>query len=227
MISPHTIQSKDYERTVEALSKTRRYKPTARYPGITKILTETKDSSGLDEWRKRVGEEEADRIVNESTAIGRSLDDIAMKFFRCDFNEAEHRNELGYPLFSQIKPTLSKITPVGTQFRLWSDRLKVKGFPDIIGWYNNELSIIDVKNTRKTKRREYIADYFHQCTAYSLMLYEMTGVQAKQIVVLIGDRSTVSPQIFIERVSHHAAKTIGRINSYHESQIQEQSDSIQ
>ncbi len=45
-------------------------KIVAKLPSVTTILGETKDKSGLDKWRKRVGEKEADRISNLSMSRG-------------------------------------------------------------------------------------------------------------------------------------------------------------
>ena len=42
----------------------------AKLPSVTTMLGETKDKSGLDKWRKRVGEAEADRISNLSMSRG-------------------------------------------------------------------------------------------------------------------------------------------------------------
>ena len=45
-------------------------KVIAKLPSVTTILGETKDKSGLEKWRKRVGEKEADRISNLSLSRG-------------------------------------------------------------------------------------------------------------------------------------------------------------
>lgn len=42
----------------------------AKLPSVTTILGETKDKSGLEKWRKRVGAKEADRISNLSMGRG-------------------------------------------------------------------------------------------------------------------------------------------------------------
>ena len=42
----------------------------AKLPSVTTILGETKDKSGLEKWRKRLGEKEADRISNLSMSRG-------------------------------------------------------------------------------------------------------------------------------------------------------------
>lgn len=42
----------------------------AKLPSVTTILGQTKDMSGLEKWKKRVGEEEANRISNLSMSRG-------------------------------------------------------------------------------------------------------------------------------------------------------------
>lgn len=53
-------------------------KEIAKLPSVTTILGETKDKSGLDKWRKKVGEEEADRIstlsMNRGTVMHRLIE---------------------------------------------------------------------------------------------------------------------------------------------------------
>ena len=44
--------------------------PSGTTPSVTTILSKTKDMTGLKEWRKRVGEQEAHRISTESANIG-------------------------------------------------------------------------------------------------------------------------------------------------------------
>ena len=53
-------------------------KEIAKLPSVTTVLGETKDKSGLDKWRKRVGEAEADRIstlsMNRGTIMHRLIE---------------------------------------------------------------------------------------------------------------------------------------------------------
>ena len=53
-------------------------KEIAKLPSVTTVLGETKDKSGLDTWRKRVGEAEADRIstlsMNRGTIMHRLIE---------------------------------------------------------------------------------------------------------------------------------------------------------
>ena len=42
-------------------------------PSVTTILSKTKDKSGLDQWRKRVGEKAAEKIISDAAKIGTAL----------------------------------------------------------------------------------------------------------------------------------------------------------
>ena len=47
--------------------------PEERLLSPSRILDRTSDKSFLEKWRKKVGEEEADRIVSHSIAVGKSM----------------------------------------------------------------------------------------------------------------------------------------------------------
>lgn len=186
-----------------------------RYPGVTRVLSKTKDQSGLDRWRARVGEEEADRILTESQAIGTSLDNIIEKSFLSDFVEENYRSDLGFNLYLQIKPFLKKIKPIGLQLNLWSDKLRIMGFCDCLGYYDGKLSLIDFKNSRSNKSEEYISDYYLQCTIYCMMFLEMTGIPITQIVLIIAVRDSTFPQVITQKVGNFLEASIKRIKEYH------------
>ena len=44
--------------------------PSGNLPSVTTILDRTKDKTFLVEWKKRVGEEEANRITKEASGLG-------------------------------------------------------------------------------------------------------------------------------------------------------------
>lgn len=185
------------------------------YPGVTKILDATSDKSGIEAWRQRVGEEEADRILKESQEIGNSLDDLLLKSFLPDFKQELYLREKGYYLFKQLSIPLRKIEPVALQLKIWSDDLKVMGYLDCLGYYNGELSLIDFKNSRSIKKPEHYHNYLLQCTIYCLILKKLLGINVKQIVLLIGVRDSVSPQIVKERTKDYVKEAYNRIIEYH------------
>ena len=73
-----------------------------------------------------------------------------------------------------------------TECTLFSHHLKIAGTCDLIADYDGRLSIIDYKTSTKRKRKDWIEGYFLQCSLYAYMLWEMTGIAVKDIVIVIG-----------------------------------------
>lgn len=185
-----------------------------KYVGVTKVLDATSDKTFLEEWRNRVGDIEADRIIKESQDIGNSLDNLLLQSFLPNFDEKEYRKEIGYSLYTQLSLPLKKIKPVALQLKLWSERYKIMGYLDCLGYYNGELSLIDFKNSKRFKKPEHYHNYLLQCTMYCIMIQELFGVPVKQIVLLIGIRNDHSPQIVTKRTKDYVKDAIKRINDF-------------
>lgn len=185
------------------------------YPGVTRILSATSDNSVIEAWRQSVGEEEADRILKESQEIGNSLDDLLLKSFLPDFDKNLYKHEISYYLYVQLSMSLRKIKPIALQLKIWSEDLKVMGYLDCLGYYEGELSLIDFKNTRKIKKPEHYHNYLLQCTIYCLILKKLFGINVRQIILLMGVRDSVAPQIIKERTKDYVKEAYARIIEYH------------
>ena len=68
-------------------------KVIAKLPSVTTILGETKDKSGLEKWRKKVGEKEADRISNLSMSRGTIMHRLIELYKTKTAGEAQERLE--------------------------------------------------------------------------------------------------------------------------------------
>jgi genome maintenance exonuclease 1 len=183
------------------------------YPSITTVLGFNKDKTKLFEWRKRVGEEEANKIVKKSAGRGTKLHAVCETYL---LNELSHmKMNMMMPdvkdFFFQLKPFIdSNVGKVyGLEQALYSHSLKIAGRTDCIAEWDGKISIIDYKNSIKEKKEEYIQDYFIQCTAYAVMFEEVTGLPVEQIVVAIANEEG-KPQIFIREKS----KYITKLNQY-------------
>jgi hypothetical protein len=65
------------------------------------------------------------------------------------------------------------------------------------------------------KRKEWIENYFLQTSLYSYMLWEMTGIEAKDIVVIIGVDDEPQAQIFVDKPKNYIEKAADLVKSYH------------
>jgi genome maintenance exonuclease 1 len=89
-------------------------------------------------------------------------------------------------LFKISKPDLNKIDNIhALESSLYSKQLGIAGTVDCIAEYEGELAIIDFKTSKKPKPREWIDHYFVQCMAYGCMLYELTGISVKKLVIIM------------------------------------------
>ena len=136
------------------------------------------------DWRKRVGNEEADRITKRSTSRGTKVHTLIESYL---LNKNVDPDTPGSKmLFLQAKESLEKINNIyALEKSLYSTELGVAGTVDCIAEYDGELSIIDFKTATKPKPKDWIQNYFVQAAAYACMFYERTGIPVKKLVILM------------------------------------------
>jgi genome maintenance exonuclease 1 len=169
------------------------------YPSITTILG-SQPKPGLVEWRERVGDEEADKIMREASTLGTTVHLLCENYL--NNNELKSNNDEAISVFNRLRFILSNIDNiVGLEIPLYSDYLRVAGTTDCIADYNGKLSVIDFKTSRKPKKPEWIEDYYIQAFFYSSAFFEMTGCIPEQIVILIAVRDSFEVQVFKKPMS--------------------------
>ena len=136
-------------------------------------------------WRKRVGNEEADRITKAATGRGTDMHTLTEHYLKNE-DLPKGLRPISDFLFKISKGHLNKIDNIhALEGPLYSKELGVAGTVDCIAEYDGELAIIDFKTSKKPKPRDWIEHYFVQCMAYGCMLYEMTGISVKKLVIIM------------------------------------------
>ena len=135
-------------------------------------------------WRKRVGNEEADKITKAATGRGTDMHTLTEHYLKNeDLPEVRPISDF---LFKIAKGKLNKINNIyALEGPLYSKELGIAGTVDCIAEYDGELAIIDFKTSKKPKPRNWIEHYFVQCMAYGCMLYEMKGISIKKLVIIM------------------------------------------
>ena len=135
-------------------------------------------------WRKKVGNEEADKITKAATRRGTDMHTLTEYYLKNDnLPDVPPISEF---LFKIAKPKLNLINSIYTlEGSLYSKQLGIAGTVDCIAEYNGELSIIDFKTSKKPKPREWVEHYFVQAMAYGCMFYELTGISIKKLVIIM------------------------------------------
>ena len=166
-----------------------------KYPSVTTVTGLLKKQSII-AWRKRVGEEEANRISSTAARRGTRIHSLAEKYL---LNESVTPDMFDIELWNKFKPILHNINNIyALEQSLFSDHLEVAGTVDCIAEYNGKMSVIDFKTSKRIKQRDNIHDYFMQCSAYAVAFEEMTKIPVPQIVVLIAVDEE-DPLIFVEK----------------------------
>lgn len=148
-------------------------------------VTSHKNRQFFANWRKKVGEEEADKITRQATSRGTDYHTLAEKYFY-NVSDLPQVQPLSQFLFNISKQNLNRINNIhALEGSLYSKVLGIAGTVDCIAEFDNELAIIDFKTSKKPKPREWIEHYFVQCAAYACMFYEVTGIPVKKLVIIM------------------------------------------
>lgn len=154
------------------------------YPSVTTVLSQH-GKAGLMEWRKRVGEVEADKISRQAATRGTKFHNMAEKYLKNELHE-EKFSILDREIFTLAKPELHNIDNIrALEVPLYSHHLRLAGRVDCVGEYKGKLSIIDFKTARREKHEEYIQQYYMQATAYAIMFEERTQTPINNLTIII------------------------------------------
>lgn len=172
-------------------------------PSVTTILSNTSNKAdGIADWRMRVGDEEANRIIKQSTDIGTSVHLAIENYLNNkswdDFGSS-YEEKISQKITKRfISDGLTKITEIwGLEVGLILDNL-FAGTADCVGTYSGIPSLIDFKTAKKIKKREWIEDYFLQGCAYANAHNVMFNSNIKQIVILMVDRDSIFKEFIIQ-----------------------------
>lgn len=161
-------------------------------PSVTTVLDATADKTHLIEWRKRVGDEAANQISRESAGLGTIVHNKIEKYIL-----GQDWDQFGTNQVQQIaKVIVNNIISQGLVHvnEIWGSEVPLlspglyAGTADGVGLYQDTPSIFDYKTAKKIKRKDWITDYFVQCSAYALAHNETFGTDIQQIVIMMGDR---------------------------------------
>ena len=142
-------------------------------PSVTTILQGTQSEEKrkrLAEWRRKVGENVAERYKDEASRRGTAMHEFLEYYLQnkkiLDLSdEGQAASSMGQAIIDQGFKDLSEIW--GSEVTLFYPGLYA-GQTDLCGVYQNRESIVDFKQTNKPKRKEWIEDYFLQLAAYAM-----------------------------------------------------------
>jgi|TARA_R110002060_G_scaffold36397_4_gene47401 genome maintenance exonuclease 1 len=215
-----------------------------KFPSVTTILGAMTDSSGIDKWKKRIGEEKANAISRFSANRGTVMHQFCEYFlgseketvrerlidaqtligpFVIDNGFTEEETNIGRKLFFNFYngKCFDRIANVvSIEDTLVSPVMGgYAGRVDII--YKNKkghLMILDFKSSKKPKKEDWIENYKMQIAAYSLAYWKMTGIKPTGGEIWISNEADGFPQIFemtFNDIAHYGKKFLGLVKEFH------------
>ena len=139
-----------------------------KVPSVTTILSATSDKRFLANWRRRVGDVEADRIMKQASSIGTEMHQV----LEYTLNGQGYYNamEEGTKPRMMAKTILDNIK----LDEVWGNEISLEfenrfaGTCDLTAMCYGKPSIVDWKQTNKPKKEEWVEDYKLQLGAYYL-----------------------------------------------------------
>ena len=184
-----------------------------KLPSVTTVLGAQKKQAIM-EWRKRVGEEEANRVSKKATSRGTNVHTLCERYLNNDslgdiMPDAKE-------MFVSLKPLLNRINNIHYQeAALWSTKLEMAGRVDCIGEFDGKLSVIDFKTSKRVKSITSIEDYFWQTSAYALMYEELIGTPIDNLVIIMAVEDE-QPLLFQQKTEDHIPGLVKAIKFYKE-----------
>ena len=194
-----------------------------KLPSVTTILQATQSEEKkrkLEEWKKRMGAQYADRIRDISAMRGTSMHTYLEGYIKDErhLDLTALGQEAGRMADVVIRSGLGDLGEVwGTEVTLYYPGLYA-GQTDVVGVYNGRPAIIDFKQTNKPKQREWIDDYFTQLAAYAMAHNHVYDTQIQSGIILMCSKDgffqkfEVSDKefqgymhLFLQKVDHYYA----------------------
>ena len=188
--------------------------PDGSYPSITTVIKILSEDS-IAAWRKRVGEDVANKISYRASNRGTAVHNIIERYLKNeDLNLSTFPPHIVQSL-KNLKPILDKRLSViyALEAPLYSKHLGVAGRVDCVGVFDGVPSIIDFKTSAKKKKKEWIENYFIQESGYAIMWEERTGMPVPNLVTVM-DVDNDDPLVFVEHRDNWTKKLLRTIELY-------------
>ena len=187
-------------------------------PSVTTVLSATKDMTHLNAWRKRIGEARAQQISQESANIGtvmhRSLERHVKGEDRTPGSNLVQQK--GWAMANIIiENGLSDVSEVwGSEISLYYPELYA-GTTDLVGVCHGVPHIFDFKQARKLKKKEWIEDYFLQCTAYGIAHNKLFGTDIRSARILISTQNNEFQIFEVDNWDHWSDQWFRKLEEYY------------
>ena len=163
-----------------------------RLPSVTTILEATKSEekkAALQNWRNRVGHDQAQAITTEAANRGTRMHTYLEQYVQEGAIKERGTNPFSWASHAMahvvVEQGLKNVSEFwGIEVPLYFPGIYA-GTTDGAGIHLNQEAILDYKQTNRPKKREWIDDYFMQLCAYAEAHNELHGTRIQKGVILM------------------------------------------
>ena len=195
-----------------------------KIPSVTTILSKTKDMTHLIAWKKRIGEDKAKQITEESAGLGTTMHAHLEAYVLGE--QRPGGNNYGRLMAERMADTviaegLIDVDEVwGVESHLYYENLWA-GTTDLVGTWQGKPAIIDFKTTIKPKKREWVEDYQMQLTAYAMAHDSLYNTNIQTAVVFMVSRECEFQKFVWTGIEFEEGKLkwANRVSDYYEKYV--------
>lgn len=188
--------------------------PDGVFPSVTTIIGKMSDKSYLDEWRDKIGEEQANLQSHLASSRGSFIHEGIEDFLLS--RDQRSKNYFYQNLLNAFKRELScNLGEIyGIECMLYSTKLRAAGTADLIAFYDGKLCLLDYKTSNKEKFE--IEEYYIQAGFYAYMFYERTGIPINNLTILLGIEEDDKIKTFTSKSREYILKAVEMSRKFYE-----------
>jgi genome maintenance exonuclease 1 len=183
----------DYPESIRSLINDERHYDIGqeKLPSVTTILQATQSDEKkkvLEDWKNRVGVDNAENIKNEAANRGSIMHRIIEGYLlgqrHADLSDQGIlAGTMAQTIIDEgLEGSMDEIW--GTEITLYYPKLYA-GASDLAGVYEGRESIMDFKQSNKPKQKAWITDYFLQLAAYATAHNQVYGTRIQSGTILM------------------------------------------
>jgi genome maintenance exonuclease 1 len=190
-----------------------------KVPSVTTILSATKDMTQLNDWRRRVGNEEANKIMKKASTVGTEMHQVLEyalngQGYYNDMEEGSRPRMMAKTILDNIKIDEVWGNEVSLEYKN-----KFAGTCDLTAIAYGKPSIVDWKQANRPKREEWVEDYKLQLGAYYLAHTTNYGpIEQGVIAICTRDLQYQEFRLSEADLQDYGGKFLDRLERFHKLQ---------
>lgn len=174
-------------KTIELTELRTHETPFGKLPSVTQILSLTrseKEEQRLRRWQHKFDKINGVGASEKYSDEAKTKGTIIHNLIQMQLEGKTIPDCYNYPQFDIVKTFLKTLDVVALEHKVYHPS-GYSGIADCLAFYEDKLTLIDWKTSKREKRRSWIEDYFIQATAYAQAWNYLYPEQTESILIVV------------------------------------------